>query len=281
MSHFYQSFHPTLRLEDGLCFTTLKNVDERDIFSIVEALEFTIWSPGCYSKKLSIPSDVLAFCNGEMRIYHTSNNEQVEKLLKTEKEAMILGFRPRTEKDFKLPGISFSEELPTDLLGISSIDLELTYHALNDLCVIINQASNHCSLLDSVDYFEETFEMMCSFLARSVRALTDELDNQQIGEFKRKILAVKGYKNRKVFFNCFFETFLSDKINGSRELFVALMVQRAQVLELFNSNEQGLDFLILSKSSLKPIISSIDLLLYKNFFEPFYSPVNMSASIEI
>lgn len=281
ISNFYQSFHPTLKLEDGLCFTTLKSVDEKDIFSIIEALEFTIWSPECYSKKLSIPSDILAFCDGEMRIYHTSNNEQVEKLLKcsAKKETMIFGFRPRAGHTFQLPGISFTEELPTDLIGISTIDLELTHHALNDLCVIINQSSNHCSLIDSTDYFEETFEMMCSFLARSVRALTEELDHYQIAEFKREILAKKAYKNRKIFFNCFFETFLADRINGNKELFVALMIQRAQAIELFNSNEQGLDFLKLSKSSLKPIISSIDLLIYKNFLEPFHTQLHMAAKV--
>lgn len=281
MSNFYQSFHPTLRLEDGLCFTTLKSVDEKDIFSIIEALEFTVWSPECYPKKLSIPSDVLAFCEGEMRIYHTSNSEQVERLLKcgAKKETMIFGFRPRSDQAFKLPGISFTNELPADLIGISTIDLELTYHALNDLCVIINQASNHCSLLDSTDYFQETFEMMCTFLARSVRALTDELDNHQIAEFKREILTTKAYKNRKTFFNCFFETFLAGRINEGKELFVALMVQRAQAIELFNSNEKGLDFLKLSKSSLKPIISSIDLLIYKNYLEPLHNQLEMAAKV--
>jgi hypothetical protein len=269
MPHFKNALHPTLRLEDGQCFTTLKSIDEKEIPELRAALEFTIWSPECYSEIPDVPSDLLAFTQGEMRIYHASTNEQLEKLLQpNQKDLKICGFRPRLGHGFKLPGISFCEELPSDIVGVSATDLELTQYALNDLCVLINQASNHWSLLESTDHFQETFEMMSSFLPRVVRTLTDELDVNQIANFKHDILTVRGYKNRKIFFSCFYEMFLSEKSLGSKDLFVALMVQRAQALELFNSNEKGLDFLTLSKASLKPIISSIDVILYKNFIGP-------------
>lgn len=280
MSHFKNALHPTLRLEDGLCFTTLKSIEETEIPELTAALEFTIWSPECYSEIPGVPSDLLAFTEGEMRIYHASTNDQLAKLLQpsTQKDLKICGFRPRIGHEFKLSGISFCEELPADIVGVSSSDLELTQYALNDLCMLINQASYHWSLLESTDHFQETFEMMSIFLPRVVRALTDELDIHQVADFKHEILTIRGYKNRKIFFSCFFETFLAEKSIGSRDLFVSLMVQRAQAMELFNSNEKGLDFLTLSKASLKPLISSIDVILYKNFVGPHQACCQNSAN---
>lgn len=281
MPHFKNALHPTLRLEDGLCFTTLKSIEESEIPELTAALEFTIWSPDCYSEIPQVPADILAFGNGEMRIYHASTNDQLEKLFlpAAQQDLKICGFRPRLGHEFKLSGISFCEELPADIVGVSSSDLELTQYALNDLCMLINQASNHWSLLESTDHFQETFEMMSTFLPRVVRALTDELDVHQVADFKHEILSIRGYKNRKIFFSCFYETFLAEKSEGSRDLFVALMVQRAQAMELFNSNEKGLDFLTLSKASLRPIISSIDVILYKNYIGPHQTCCQNSTNL--
>lgn len=273
MLNLKYAFRPTLRLVDGLCFTSLKSVEENEFAELFENLEFTTWSPDYFFNKPSVPSDILTFGKKEFRIYHASTKEQLDYLLEnnSRNDFKICGFRVREENEFKLPGISFCEDIAADALGISFSDFQLAYHALNDLCDLINQASNHWSMLESTVHFQETFEMISCNLPRAVLALTDELDLEQVEDFKHEIYAVHGYRNRKIFFGRFFDTFLSEKSKGTRELFVALMDQRSKSVELFSPNEFELEILNLPIGTLKPFISSIDIILYDNFIGPFHN----------
>ncbi len=269
MPAFKNSFLPTLRLEEGMCFTVLKRAEESEVSSFSEKLEFTNWSPECYSAQPTIPSDILAYANGEMRIYHASSQGHIDHLFTPQKSGSIkiCGYRPRSTMPFELSGVSFSDELPGDMMDVPATVLELTGYALDDLCGIINETLHFTSLLDSSDQFESLFDKVCSVLPRVIRVLTDDLDDVMVDEFKSEILSTKAYRNKKMFFKCFFKKFLS-KGSSNEILFVELMIQRAQAVGLFTQTESTFDFLKATKSTLKPLIASIDIIIYKNFIDP-------------
>lgn len=269
MPAFKNSFLPTLRLEEGMCFTVLKKALESEVASFSEKLEFTIWSPECYSAQPTIPSDILAYANGEMRIYHASSQSQIDHIFHPQKSGAlkVCGYRPRSTMPFVLSGVSFSEELPADMMDIPASVLELTGYALDDLCGIINEALYFTSLLDSSDQFESLFEKVCKVLPRVTRVLTDDLDEVKIEAFKNEIIHTKAYRNKKQFFRAFYTNFLRDG-SDNEILFVELMIQRAQAVALFTQSESTFDFLKATKPTLKPLLASIDIIIYKNFIDP-------------
>lgn len=282
MPAFKNSFLPTLKLEKGMCFTVLKNVEEKDVQGFSEKLEFTLWSPECYSSKPSTPSDILAYINGEMRIYHTTVAEQIEELFATQQKDIlkICGYRPRTSSPFELSGVSFSEELPGDMIDVPAGVLELSGYALDDLCGIINESAHVLSLLDSADNFEDLYDNLLVVLPRVVQVLTDKQDESLLENFKKITLANKSFRNKRHFFQDFYRTFLKTE-TGNEYIFVELMAQRAQATNLFNHSELSFDFLKASKNSLRPLLSSIDIVIYKNFIAPLIDSEDEADSTKL
>ena len=270
MPCFKSTFHPVLRLEEGLCFTKLKDVDDGDLPALSEALEFTIWSPECYPTKPQVPSDILAYSSGELRIYHTTTDAQLQNLFKArESEFKICGFKPRLNRPFEMTGFSFTDDLPGDLLGVHASDLQLAHCAFDDLCEIALT-------------LRETYEVasvlphMHKMIPRIVRALTEADDNDQRAVFLNQVISLRAPLKEKQLFALFFNSFLKEKSESTEELFVTLLEQRAKTYELYRSMESSFDFLKKARQSLKPLLMSIDLVLYKNFVGPFHDSTNLA-----
>lgn len=274
MPAFNNSFIPTLKLEQGMCFTVLKNVCENELPALTEKLDFTIWSPECYLAAPSFPSDILAYSQGEMRIYHASEQKQLDKLFSPEQEKIrICGYRPRSSHPFQLNGISFTEDLPADLIDVPHGILELTCYALDDLCGIIYDLQTYSSLLDSSDHFEELINKTMVTFPRLIKVITNVYDEEIEETFKAQLMKLHCYKDKRRFLKLFYSTFLSTlspTTPSNEDLFVELMIYRTKLTCLSKQLDPTLNFLKMAKSSFRPLLSSIDIILYKNFIEKFH-----------
>lgn len=265
MPCFKSTFHPVLRLEEGMCFTKLKNVDDCELPALSEALEFTIWSPECYPAKPQVPSDILAYSSGELRIYHTTTDAQLQNLFKaSQTDIKICGFKPRLNRPFEMTGFSFTDDLPGDLLGVHVSDLQLSHCAFDDLCEIAYMCRETYEIASILPH-------MHKMIPRIVRALTDIEVNDQATVFLNQVLSLRAPLKERQLFALFFDYFLKENGQNTQELFVSLFEQRAKAYEFYRSMENSFEFLKDSRQSLKPLLMSIDLVLYKNFVEPFHN----------
>ena len=271
MPVFNNSFVPTLKLEQGMCFTVLKNVCEKELPDLSEKLDFTIWSPECYLAAPSFPSDILAYSQGEMRIYHASEQKQLDQLFSPEQEKIkICGYRPRSTQPFQLNGISFTEDLPGDLIDVPNGMLELTCYALDDLCGIIYDLQTYSALLEGTDDFADLINKTMLSFPRLIKVITNEYDEELVDAFKIHLKELHCYKDKRRFLKLFYSTFLSSVTPANEELFVELMIYRTKLTSLSKQLDPALNFLKMAKSSFRPLLSSIDIILYKNFIEKFH-----------
>ena len=206
-----EGFKTTLRLEAGHCFTSLMTLKENQLPGLMQSLEFTVWSPECYSAKPDYPCDLLVYVAEEMRIYHITTEHQLEELIKSRKdEAKICGIRSRENRPYRLEGLSFSDELPVELLDFSTSDLELAHYALNDLCQLILPFAAQESLKSQLDLTEAFKTHLGRVLPRIVRSLTDYYDPENLEPFEKEVLDTKALEQRKIFFGLF----LTDSCNN-------------------------------------------------------------------